>query len=115
MEKVSWTEHKTTINNEEVLEMIADERSLMQIIKTRQQKWFRHSGGESWLKTVIKGKMLGESSTKRPRSFATIETSLWNALPSSLRLTLLSGSHSTSLSLLKTYFYSRVLDDGGRI
>ena len=32
--------------------------------------------------------------------------SLWNPLPSSLCFTLLSGSLSASLSLLKTYFYS---------
>jgi len=42
------------------------------------------------------------------RSFATIGPSLWNALPSSLCLTLLSGSRSTSPSLFKTYFYYRV-------
>ena len=40
------------------------------------------------------------------RSSATIGPSLWNALPSSLRLALLSGSRSVFLSLLKTYFYS---------
>src|SRR6218665_3338810 len=43
------------------------------------------------------------------RSFATIGSSLWNALPSSVRLTLLSGSLSASLCLLKTYFYSQCL------
>src|SRR6218665_113676 len=43
------------------------------------------------------------------RFFATIMLlSLWNTLSSSLCLTLLSGSHSASLSLLKTYFYSWV-------
>ena len=41
------------------------------------------------------------------RSFAIIGPSLWNALPSSLRATFLSGSVPTSLSLLKTYFFSR--------
>ena len=43
------------------------------------------------------------------RFFATIGTYLWNALHSSLCLTLMSGSRSASLSLLKTYFYSRGL------
>src|SRR6218665_1027824 len=43
------------------------------------------------------------------RTFSTIRPSLWNALPSSLHLTLLSGSLSSSLSLLNTYFYSRGL------
>jgi len=46
------------------------------------------------------------------RSFATIGPSLWNDLPSSLRLTLLSRSLSASLSLLKTYFYSQGLRTG---
>ena len=46
------------------------------------------------------------------RSFANIGPSLWNALPSSLRITLLSGSLPTSLSLLKTSFFSRGLRTG---
>src|SRR5688572_9315464 len=41
------------------------------------------------------------------RSFAIIGPSLWNALPFTLRETFLSGSLSSSLSLLKTYFFSR--------
>src|SRR6218665_4077573 len=45
-------------------------------------------------------------------SFATIGPSLWNAIPSFLRLTLLSGSLSTSLPFLKTYFYYRDLRTG---
>jgi len=54
LEKVSWTEYKTT---EEVLEMIGEERSLMRSIKTRQKKWIGQTlRGESLLKTVIEGK-----------------------------------------------------------
>jgi hypothetical protein len=41
------------------------------------------------------------------RSFAIIGPSLWNALHFTLRETFLSGSLSSSLSLLKTYFFSR--------
>src|SRR6218665_3421568 len=45
MEKVSWTEHKT---NEELLEMIGEERSLIRTIKTRQKQWIGHTlRGES--------------------------------------------------------------------
>src|SRR6218665_3262066 len=45
MEKVSWTEHKT---NEEILETIGEERSLIRTIKTRQKKWIGHTlRGES--------------------------------------------------------------------
>ena len=52
------------------------------------------------------------TSMAQTRSFATIGPSIWRALPSSLRLTLLSGSLSASLSLLRTYFYSRGLRTG---
>ena len=38
------------------------------------------------------------------RSFATVGPSLWNALPSSLLVTILSGSLRTPFSLLKTFF-----------
>src|SRR6218665_1270327 len=40
------------------------------------------------------------------RSFASICPSLWNALSPSLRSTFLSGSLSSSLAFLKTYFFS---------
>ena len=40
MENVSWTEHKT---NEEVVEMIGEERSLICSIKSRQKKWIGHT------------------------------------------------------------------------
>jgi len=40
METVSWTEHKT---NEEVLETIGEERSLMHIIKSRQKTWIGYT------------------------------------------------------------------------
>jgi len=65
MEKVSWIEHKT---NEEVLETIGEERSLMRRIKTRQKKCIEHTlRRESLLKMVIKGKMLGKRSRGRPK------------------------------------------------
>ena len=46
------------------------------------------------------------------RSFATIGPSIWNDLPQSLWLTLLSGSLPASFSLLKTFSYSRGLRTG---
>ena len=65
MEKVSWREHKT---NEEVLETIGEERFLIRTIKPRQKKWIGHTlRGESLLKTIIVGKMLGKRSRGRPR------------------------------------------------
>src|SRR6218665_792169 len=40
MEKVSWTGHKT---NEDILETIGEERSLISTIKSRQKKWIGHT------------------------------------------------------------------------
>ena len=64
MEKVSWTEHKT---NEEVLETIGEERSLIRTIKSSQKKWIGHTLRESLLRTIIEGKMLGKRSRGRQR------------------------------------------------
>src|SRR6218665_1959568 len=64
MEKVSWTEHRA---NEEILETIGEEGSLIHTKETRQKKWIGHTlRGESLLKTVIEGKML-KKSRGRPR------------------------------------------------
>src|SRR6218665_1353352 len=39
MERISWTEHRTI---EEVLKMVEEKRSLMDIIRTRQKNWIGH-------------------------------------------------------------------------
>src|SRR6218665_827019 len=58
----------TRKTNEEIFETIGEERSLIRTIKTRQNKWIGHTPrGESLLKTVIEGKMLGKRSRGRPR------------------------------------------------
>ena len=60
--------------NEEILETIGEERSLIRTIKTRQKKWIGHTlRGESLLKTVIEGKMLGKRSRGRPRQMMMVE------------------------------------------
>lgn len=65
MEKISWTEHKT---NEEVLEGIGEERTLLKIIRERQKKWIGHTlRGDNLVKTVIEGKMEGKRTRGRPR------------------------------------------------
>src|ERR1700733_9441031 len=65
MKKISWTEQKT---NEEVLEMIDEERKLMKTIGERQRKWIGHTlRGESLLRMVIEGKMEGKRTRGRPR------------------------------------------------
>ena len=61
MEKVSWRDMKT---NEEVQQMVQEERSLMDAILRRKKNWIGHlHRGESLLKEVIEGRMIG----KRPR------------------------------------------------
>ena len=65
MEKISWTERKT---NEEVLEKIGEERTLIRTIRVRQRKWIGHTlRGDSLLRTVIEGKMMGRRTRGRPR------------------------------------------------
>ena len=39
MERISWTEHRTY---EEVLKKVEVKRSLMDIIRTKQQSWIGH-------------------------------------------------------------------------
>src|SRR6218665_970232 len=61
MEKVSWRDMKT---NEEVLQLVQEKRSLMDLIWRRKNNWIDHIlRGESLLKEVIEGWMIG----KRPR------------------------------------------------
>src|SRR6218665_909267 len=50
--------------NEEVLQMVQEERSLMDMIRRRKKNWIVHIlRGESQLREVIEGRMIG----KRPR------------------------------------------------
>lgn len=61
MEKVPWTAKKT---NKEILQMVAEERQLLNTIVSRKKKWLGHVlRGDSLLKLVIEGRMEG----KRPR------------------------------------------------
>src|SRR6218665_1650759 len=61
MEKISWRDKKT---NEEVLKMVQEERSLMDVIWRRKKNWVGHIlRGESPVREVIEGRMIG----KRPR------------------------------------------------
>ena len=65
MEKISWTKHKT---NEEVLERIGEERTMLKTIRERQKKWIGHTlRGDNLVKTVIEGKMEGKRTRGRPR------------------------------------------------
>jgi len=61
MEKISWRYMKT---NEEVLQMVQEERSLVDVIWRSKKNWISHMHrGESLLREVINGLMVGE----RPR------------------------------------------------
>jgi len=61
MKKISWRDMKT---NEEVLQMEQEERSLMDVICRRKKSWIgRILRGESLLRKVIEGRMIGN----RPR------------------------------------------------
>src|SRR6218665_39851 len=61
LEKISWRDMKT---NEQVLQMEQEERSLMDVIWRRKKNWIGHIfRGESLLREVIGGRMIG----KRPR------------------------------------------------
>ena len=66
MEKVKWTEWK---RNAEVLDMVGEERQLLDEIRRRQMVWMeRVLSGEGMLKTMLEGRMLG----KRGRGRKTI-------------------------------------------
>jgi hypothetical protein len=65
MEKVSWQDKKT---NEEVLTAVGEERCIVQAILKRKKNWIGHvKRGDSLLKLVIDGRMLGKKPRGRPR------------------------------------------------
>jgi len=65
MERISWTEH---ITNEEVLKMVEEKRSLIDIIRTRQTILIGHIlKGDSVQREVMEGRMEGEMGRGRPR------------------------------------------------
>jgi len=50
-----WTEHRS---NQEVSDMVDENRSLMNTIRQRQKNWFGHVlKSESLLRTVLEGRM----------------------------------------------------------
>ena len=55
MEKISWMEH---ITNEEVLNMVDEERDIIRTIRERQRKWIGHTlRSDSLLRTVIEANL----------------------------------------------------------
>jgi len=65
MEKVSWRDMKT---NEEVLQMVQEEKSLMDVIWKMKKNWIGDIlRGESLLKEVIEGRMVWKGPRGRKR------------------------------------------------
>jgi len=66
MERVSWKEHKT---NEEILQKVGEERSLLKTIRERQRKWIGHiMRGDSLLRDIFERRMEGRRKRGRPRT-----------------------------------------------
>ena len=65
MLKIRWTEKKT---NDEVLEMVHEERSMVKRIQQQQHNWLGHIlRGDSLLKIALKGRMEGHRQRERQR------------------------------------------------
>ena len=63
--KISWTEKKSNV---EVLEMMGERRKLMETIVQRKKRWIGHMlRGESMLREVMGGKMVGKRARGRRR------------------------------------------------
>jgi hypothetical protein len=63
--KIRWTEHKS---NEEVLEEVQEKRTLMNTVRRMQTNWIGHVlRGNSLLRMVIEGRMIGKKAVGRPR------------------------------------------------
>ena len=65
--KVPWTEHKT---NEEILQMVATEREIMNTVRSRQKRWLGHIlRHDSLLRLRItsEGQIQGKKVYGRPR------------------------------------------------
>ena len=61
MEKINW---RDKITNEQVLEIVKDKRTLIDVIRSRKKKWIGHVlRGNGLLKEIIEGRIVG----KRPR------------------------------------------------
>ena len=65
MEKIDWREH---ITNEEVLEIVQENRSILKIIQKRKANWIGHIlRGEGMLRKIIEGKIEGKRGRGRKR------------------------------------------------
>ena len=61
MEKINW---RDKITNEQVLEIVKEKRTLIDVRRSRKKKWIGHVlRGNGLLKEIIEGRIVG----KRPR------------------------------------------------
>ena len=61
MEKINW---RDKITNEQVLEIVKEKRTLIDVIRSRKKKWIgQELRGNGLLKEIIKRRIVG----KRPR------------------------------------------------
>jgi len=72
MGRISWTEHKTNEDYSSTLLLfnnkVEEKRSLMDIIRTRQQNWIGHIlRGKSLQREIMKGRLDGKRGRGRPR------------------------------------------------
>ena len=64
--KVPWTEHKT---NEEILQVVATERKIMDTVRSRQKRWLGHIlRHDSSLRITLEGQIQGKKAYGRPRT-----------------------------------------------
>ena len=66
MERISWTQH---MSNKEVLNIVKEEKTIIQTIKQRQKNWIGHIlRGDSLFRTILEGHMGGRITRGRPRT-----------------------------------------------
>ena len=63
--KIDWREH---ITNEDVLEIVQENRSILKVIQKRKANWIGHIlRGEEMLRKIIEGKIEGKRGRGRKR------------------------------------------------
>ena len=66
MEKISWRTHTT---NEDVLKLVGEKRTILDVILQRKKKWIGHIlRGESLVKDVLEGRFDGKRGPGKPRT-----------------------------------------------
>src|SRR5271170_5460740 len=65
MEKISWTEKRSS---KEVLQLVGEERCMLEVIATRKKAWIGHMvRGHGLFKLIIEERMEGKRSKNKPK------------------------------------------------